>query len=267
MSAVASAAQFEKWRIAQHFNRAATSYQNHNHLQRDCAAVLQREVCALTSAATAVVLDVGCGPGVASSFLAKRYAHYIGLDIAATMVARAKANDSANDFICADADALPFADQSIDCIYSNLTLQWCNDLTQTLAELQRVLRPQGCLLATTVLAGSLEPLTSAMQQVDGETHSNRFLSAAELNEALIQIPSVNATVVPQQFIYSYPRVRAIFNHLRGIGANYTARNESGLRSRNWLAAVEEVVEQHRKPHGGIEIEWNIGVIKLEKQSG
>ena len=48
--------------------------------------------------------------------------------------------------VCADAQALPIADASIDLVYSNLCLQWCEDPGLALDEFRRVLRPGGMLL-------------------------------------------------------------------------------------------------------------------------
>ncbi|RUO41122.1 hypothetical protein CWE22_02745 [Pseudidiomarina aestuarii] len=266
MSAAEATFALDKRRIAQHFNRAAQSYQQHNHLQRDCAALLQQEFDALTLASSSVVLDVGCGPGVASGYLAERCGHYFGLDIAPSMVAQARMNHRAlaNQFICADADALPIPDQSIDCIYSNLTLQWCTHLEQTLAELTRTLCTDGCLLATTVLAGSLEPLATVMRMVDGAQHSNRFLQVDDVQRALSSLKSTHFQFTQQDFHYCYASARDMFGHLRGIGANYTAREAGGLRSRAWLRAIEAALEPYRNERGFIQLKWNIGLIKAFK---
>ncbi|PTB88415.1 hypothetical protein C9927_04210 [Pseudidiomarina aestuarii] len=266
MSDAEAVLAFDKRRIAQHFNRAAQSYQQHNHLQRDCAALLQQEFEALPQPPTSAVLDVGCGPGVASAYLANRCEHYLGIDIAPSMIAQARLEHSAlaNQFICADADALPITEQSVDCIYSNLTLQWCTNLEQTLAELTRTLRSGGYVLATTVLAGSLEPLATVMRLVDGGQHSNRFLQVAEVQLALSALESTRHQLTQHEFHYSYPSARDMFAHLRGIGANYTARHANGLRSRAWLAAVEAALEPYRNEQGFIQLEWNIGLIKVFK---
>ena len=43
----------------------------------------------------------------------------------------------------ADAYALPFATAAFDLVFSNLMLQWCDDLDAALLEIRRVLAPDG----------------------------------------------------------------------------------------------------------------------------
>ncbi|MDX2457354.1 MAG: methyltransferase domain-containing protein, partial [Gammaproteobacteria bacterium] len=79
------------------------------------------------------ILDLGAGTGLFSAALLKRYrkADVIALDIAGRMLQRAQARGGwfrKPQCVCADAETLPFADDSVDFIFSNLMLQWCTDL-------------------------------------------------------------------------------------------------------------------------------------------
>src|SRR3546814_2953878 len=49
--------------------------------------------------------------------------------------------------IVADEELLPFAERRFDLVVSNLILHWANDLPGALAQIQRVLRPDGLFLA------------------------------------------------------------------------------------------------------------------------
>ncbi len=78
----------------------------------------------LESLKTGMILDIGCGTGEQSLFLAKRGYHVVGVDISRKMLT--KANESAKDallkdrlsLVIASAEALPFRDKSFDGLIS-----------------------------------------------------------------------------------------------------------------------------------------------------
>ena len=128
----------DKRQARRSFGRAAITY--------DEVAVLQREIgqrtldrLDLVRLEPHVVLDVGAGPGVATAALAKRYrrARVIALDFALPMLhlTRRRTWVRRPHCLCGDAEYRPLADKSVDLIYSNATLQWCNDLQHTFEEL------------------------------------------------------------------------------------------------------------------------------------
>jgi ubiquinone/menaquinone biosynthesis C-methylase UbiE len=78
----------------------------------------------LESLKPGLVLDIGCGTGEQSLFLAKRGYHVVGVDISREMLK--KANESAKEeklkdnpsLVIASAEALPFRDKSFDGLIS-----------------------------------------------------------------------------------------------------------------------------------------------------
>jgi SAM-dependent methyltransferase len=98
------------------------------------------------------VLEVGCGPGHLSTRLARRYSLDVtGLDLDPTMIERAQTNagraphlaDPSPAFVVGDAASLPFPDRSFDLVVSTLSLHHWADLPAGLAEIARVLKPDG----------------------------------------------------------------------------------------------------------------------------
>ena len=92
------------------------------------------------------ILDLGCGHGMAAVVLARRGAQVIGLDLSTGYVreaqTRARANGVHIDWLVADAERLPFADNVFDGIWGNAVLHHL-DLVVTGREVQRVLTPGG----------------------------------------------------------------------------------------------------------------------------
>src|SRR5690606_13347117 len=102
-------------------------------------------------------------------------AEILGLDLAEGMLRFARLErPGRSHWLCGDAEALPLASASVDLVYSNLSIQWCENLPLLLAELRRVLRAGGKLVLTTMGPRTLRELKSAWQEVDGYVHVNRF---------------------------------------------------------------------------------------------
>jgi ubiquinone/menaquinone biosynthesis C-methylase UbiE len=98
------------------------------------------------------LLDVGCGTGTFLKLVQKKFplARCMGIDVSADMLTEArKMADSSIVFTEADASALPFPNESIDCVVSFLSFHHMPDgiKIRAVQEIARVLRPGGkCLI-------------------------------------------------------------------------------------------------------------------------
>jgi ubiquinone/menaquinone biosynthesis C-methylase UbiE len=98
------------------------------------------------------LLDVGCGPGTITLDLAQRVApgRVVGVDRAGEVVAEAEAlrtkRGTTNvEFRVADVYGLEFPDASFDVVHAHQVLQHLTRPVAALAEMRRVLRPNGVL--------------------------------------------------------------------------------------------------------------------------
>ena len=128
-------------------------------------ARLRRRASAYTGVATAVdvrvplvaavveafperVLEVGCGWGELAEWIARETgAEVVAIDLSPHMVRLARERGVAASV--ADVQALPFADDTFDVVVAAWMLYHVPDLTRGLAEIARVLRPEGRLVAAT----------------------------------------------------------------------------------------------------------------------
>lgn len=96
------------------------------------------------------ILDAGCGSGPLFAALRDRGAVVSGFDQSAAMLDHARKRLGADaDLRVADlADPLPFPDAAFDDVVASLVLHYLEDWAPTLAELRRVLRPGGRLIAS-----------------------------------------------------------------------------------------------------------------------
>jgi len=121
-------------------------------------------------------LDAGCGSGRYLRELKARGAIAFGVDLSAAMLAEARRTQC--PLARADLLALPFADASMDFIVCGLALGDVAALATAIAELARVLRPDGRLLYSVVHPSGQQrgwQRTFAMDgrqwAVDGRWHS------------------------------------------------------------------------------------------------
>ena len=130
-------------------------------------------------------------PAMRSRALKRRYpaSLVVAADIAPGMLARAKAQSRwlrRFERVRADAYSLPFRDGAFDLVFSNLMLQWCDDLDAVFAEIARVLKPGGLLLFSTFGPGTLAELREAWAASgDAGNHVNHFFDPHALGSALM----------------------------------------------------------------------------------
>ena len=95
------------------------------------------------------VLDIASGEGYGSTLLAGRARSVVGVDISATAVAHAREKYAAATnlrFEQGSVTAVPLASASVDVVVSFETVEHLAEQSQMLAELKRVLRPDGVLV-------------------------------------------------------------------------------------------------------------------------
>ena len=103
---------------------------------------------AVVAAQPARILEVGCGWGELAEWLARESgAEVVAIDSSQRMVDLAR--ERGVDARVADVQALPFADGEFDCVVAAWMLYHVPDLDRGIAELARVLRPGGTLVAVT----------------------------------------------------------------------------------------------------------------------
>jgi malonyl-CoA O-methyltransferase len=238
------------------FNRAATGY--------DASAVLQREVCTRMLERLEYIklqpermLDAGSGTGWGTRRLAQRYpdAQMIALDIARDMLQAARGSSgwwqklfggTKQIQVCGDIEALPLAANSVGMVWSNLAMQWCNDLPATFVELHRVLKVDGLLMFSTFGPDTLKELRLAFNGVDWHNHLNRFTDMHDIGDMLVHSGFAEPVMDMEYITLTYDDVRSVLQDLKSIGAhNATTGRGRGLMGKNAWARLVENYERLR----------------------
>ena len=270
-----SAPVFDARQVRRAFSRSAASYEAAARLQHAVEARLLESLDylddpALARAPPRRVLDLGCGTGRASRAMQARWpkADVLSLDLALPMLreGRAAARPGgwlANPFarrplpVCADARALPLADASVDVLFSNLCLQWVEDLDAVLAGFRRVLKPHGLLLFSTFGPATLWELREAFAQADDVPHVSPFADIAGVGDALVRAGFHQPVLDREDERTHYPDLPALMRELRAIGAtNALASRRHTLTGRTRFRVAAEAYEAHRDARG-LPASWEI----------
>ena len=270
-----SAPVFDARQVRRAFSRSAASYEAAAALQHAVEARLLESLDylddpALQRAPPRRVLDLGCGTGRASRAMQARWpkAEVVSLDLALPMLreGRAAARPGswlANPFarrplpVCADARALPLADASVDVLFSNLCLQWVEDLDAVLAGFRRVLKPHGLLLFSTFGPATLWELREAFAQADDVPHVSPFADIAGVGDALVRAGFHQPVLDREDERTHYPDLPALMRELRAIGAtNALASRRHTLTGRTRFRVAAEAYEAQREAHG-LPASWEI----------
>jgi len=234
------------------FSRAAASYDEHAVLQHE---VEQRLLERLEYVDTEPrrVLDVGCGPGGAVAAMRRRWkgAQVVALDLALPMLRRIRSGWLRPQVrVNADARALPLADASIDVLFSNLCVQWIDDVPALLDEFRRVLKPRGYLALSTFGPDTLHELRAAWAAVDRAAHVSRFADIARIGDALMQAGFRDPVLDAEHFTLTYADPGALMRELKAIGAtNADTSRPRGLTGRTRWRAMLDAYETFR--HEGV----------------
>ena len=109
------------------------------------------------------VLEVGCGNG---AYLV-RLPHAAGIDLSPGMLAAARRGGATNALACADAQHLPFGNDTFDVVLAPHMLYHVPDRAAAAHELRRVLRPGGVCVASTNSELAMQQLVGLVEGVVG----------------------------------------------------------------------------------------------------
>ena len=82
------------------------------------------------------LLDVGCGTGLTTQFWTNK--NKTGIDPAKKLIAKAKQKNKSSNYIVAQAENIPFKDNSFDIVISITAIQNFQDIEKGLKEIKRV---------------------------------------------------------------------------------------------------------------------------------
>lgn len=262
----------DKHAIAKSFGDAAATYNVAAGLQQKVGINVLRRVTARADGAGlgSRVLDIGCGTGYIVNRLAASHATVYALDIAEGMLGYAKRASAFShvNYVCADAEALPLANHSVDVVVSNFAIQWCPDKVALFNEVARVLSPGGVFVFSMPGSDTLCELKSSWKKADPDhSHVNHFCSLNDVQHdvqhSALEVHSLEA----QREVMYYHKLQELTHELKSLGAhNVTDGRARQLTGKGTLKQLIQAYEEYRQDDGMLPATWNVIYGVLRKPS-
>jgi len=238
------------------FNRAAPDYESAARLERQVRTDLLDRL-QFFPLKPAQVLDLGAASCESTRQLHQRFprAQVLAIDIAEAMLraapkARWPWQRAGFSRVCADAAVLPLRAQSVDLIFSNLMLQWCDRPQRVFEEFVRVLKPGGLLLFSTFGPDTLGELRAAWAAADAGSHVSLFADMHELGNGLMHAGLAEPVLDVEHHRLHYADARALMRRLKLLGAHNAAHDRArGLTGRHHLDRMLSAYEGMREEKG------------------
>jgi malonyl-CoA O-methyltransferase len=178
---------------------------------------------------------------------------------------RAKLSEQAGvQYVCADAEQLPFANQTLDYIFSNLALQWCQALAVVFADSKRLLKADGQLVFSTFGTTTLQELKAAWATVDDYHHVNTFYSEAQLRILLQHAGFKDIRGTTTRYVSRYDSVLALMHELKQLGAQSVLAGRNPHTTRK--SALQQMIAAYEKHLNDANITATFEVIMLSAKA-
>lgn len=251
--------------IARSFSMAAKTYDQHAFLQQEIGNRLLGRL-DLIKEKPQTILDVGAGTGFLTRALQLKLpnSQVFGIDIALGMTHFAKSKQSWHfwknnpHYLCADAENLPFANASMDLIFSNFTLQWCTDINRVFAEFKRILKPDGMIFFSTLGPQTLYELKKSFAAADNKTHVNEFIDMHDIGDSLLNARFGDPVIDMEMITISYANVKMLLQDLKGTGAhNLNQQRPAGCLPKQHYLRMLEAYDSYKLPNGRFPASYEI----------
>ena len=150
-----------------------------------------------------------------------------------------------------DEDRLPFAQASFDLVLSAGTLDSVGDLPGALAQIRRVLRPDGLFLAAFAGGNTLATLRRILIDAEGERPAARIHPQVDVRaggDLLVRAGFALPVAVSETLTVRYASLFTLLADLRGMGATNIMPGRTPLR-RGTLARAAELFAAVADPDG------------------
>ncbi|MCL1145768.1 methyltransferase domain-containing protein [Shewanella marinintestina] len=244
--------------VAARFSAAADNYHSYDVLQQQTAQRLLKQ-----TEVSGRLLDIGAGPGTCFAHLPS-VKQVICLDIAEGMLSTLTANYPHYQAICADAQNLPLLDNSVDGIYSNVALQWCQQLPQAITEANRVLTAGAEFNMSIVAKDSLQQLAALGFKINQFIEQSTLLAGFDKSQWDIELCETQAISL------HFDTLKSMLQSIKGVGASIVKQQQDvnlpqvTLRGRKDWQALQAKAELSRAPEG-LPLTYNICFIKARKK--
>ena len=224
------------------------------------------------------LVDLGSGTGFNSGSLRENYptAQILELDLSGAMLAYSKRFQAAESpekklaiktvQVQGDIENLPIKKSSVDLVFSNLSVQWCDDVDEFFNECARTLVIGGKAFLSTLIQGTLFELKYAWSMVDTGVHVNRFESLSRLQQGCEKAGLVLDHCYEVDQIQYFDDLRDLLKSVKKIGAhNMNPQRAQGLLGKNKYKRFSEAYEGFKTNKNQYPLTYRVVYLELTKR--
>ncbi|GBC02806.1 hypothetical protein RclHR1_04830004 [Rhizophagus clarus] len=163
-----------------------------------------------------------------------------------------------------DEELLPFEENSLEAVISNLSLHWVNDLPGAMIQIQRSLKPDGVFIASILGGDTLFELRTSFQLAESEREGgispriSPMTNTRDIGSLLSRAGFNLTTIDTDDVVVSYPSMFELIQDLRSMGeSNAVLARRSFLKRDTLLAASAIYKELYGNPDGSIPATFQI----------
>ena len=254
--------------IRKSFNAIATDYEKNAVLQKEVLSrLLERlgdEQKLDPKLQPKQLLDLGCGTGWASPALLQLFpdVEITAIDFAPNMLAQVVSHKQVKTVV-SDAHKLPIDDASVDIVFANMLLHWCNE-GDVFTECLRILKPDGLLIMSSLGETSLVELKHAWLSVDKKPHVHNFPALHNLGDDLLQTGFEQVVVNTEIITLTYIDIIALMKDIKASGNhNVDEDRNKGMMARAQLQQLTHAYDEFRAD-GRIPASYEVVYLRAKK---
>lgn len=211
--------------IIRHFNGIAENYDRLSFLEQHMGERLLEHL-EFIKLSPKIILDLGGSRGFFSEKLAALYpnAFIINLDAAFNMLhfrASASQVHASVHGICSNIKGkLPFTNNTFDFIFSNALFPWCQDIPTLFNEIQRVLKPDGLFLFSSLGPDTFIELQDIFKMLKRDSPLHSLLDMHFLGDALMQAQLKDPVMDMELCTIPYSNFNELRAYIKELGFSY-----------------------------------------------
>jgi len=240
--------EIDKKFVKRSFNTSAKTYDKYSSIQKSTITELIDQINPEEFSITCA-LDIGTGTGNLTAGLIQRFpnAKIFGCDLADAMLVEARGKTGEQGIFCtADAELLPYKNNSFELVVSSFTFQWLNDWSRAMNEIKKVLKPGGTFSFTVFGSKTFFELRQSFKKACVETGYSGgeplelSTTKAGIIESLLFAGFSDPVIRSYSVIEEYQSVHSLMKSIRGMGA----KNASNKRNRTpgVRTALEKMIQ-------------------------
>jgi malonyl-CoA O-methyltransferase len=265
-------APFRSATVQRQFDRRAARFAGASAIVREVGQRLCERLADIRHDA-AVVLDLGCGSGALRAALLKRFgpATWLGVDLSRAMLTQARGNAPAlmrwlpralrpptrSLRICAEAERLPLGPGCVDCVVSNLMLNWHPAPHRVFPEIARVLHEGGFVLFSSLGPDTLRELREACAAALPQARPMPFVDMHDLGDMMVAAGFSSPVTESESIRLTYGSARQLLAEVRALGGNPRDDRSPGLPSGRQARSLLAALEARRDSEGRIALTFEI----------